>query len=241
MSSSTPPSPGPTRTRSRRVSRPTKPTRPPPAWTSPSSRWAVPYLPIDPSDVGRTYEAVIRVNSQSGKGGVAYIMKAEHHLDLPRRLQIEFSRVVQARTDAEGGEVTPAQMWEAFAAEYLSAGTVTLQAHQRVVGGGRQGRADGRGPRRRAGAPDRGCGQRPDLGVLRRAGLARDRGAGARLHRARAVRGQRRPGGRLRGVRGRRPHPVGRRHRHQHGDRVPARGAVGGQPGPAGCPLDPAP
>ncbi len=92
--------------------------------------WAVPYLPIDPRDVGRTYEAVIRVNSQSGKGGVAYIMKADHHLELPRRLQIEFSRVVQARTDAEGGEVTPAQMWEAFAAEYLSAGAVTLQAHR---------------------------------------------------------------------------------------------------------------
>ena len=92
--------------------------------------WAVPYLPIDPRDVGRTYEAVIRVNSQSGKGGVAYIMKADHHLDLPRRLQIEFSRVVQARTDAEGGEVTPAQMWEAFAAEYLSVGPVTLQAHR---------------------------------------------------------------------------------------------------------------
>jgi 2-isopropylmalate synthase len=92
--------------------------------------WAVPYLPIDPRDVGRTYEAVIRVNSQSGKGGVAYIMKADHHLDLPRRLQIEFSRVVQARTDAEGGEVTPAQMWEAFAAEYLSAGGLTLQAHR---------------------------------------------------------------------------------------------------------------
>ena len=93
-------------------------------------RWAVPYLPIDPRDVGRTYEAVIRVNSQSGKGGVAYIMKAEHQLELPRRLQIEFSRVIQARTDAEGGEVTPAQMWEAFAAEYLSAGAVTLQAHR---------------------------------------------------------------------------------------------------------------
>jgi 2-isopropylmalate synthase len=92
--------------------------------------WAVPYLPIDPRDVGRTYEAVIRVNSQSGKGGVAYIMKADHHLELPRRLQIEFSRVVQARTDAEGGEVTPAQMWEAFAAEYLSAGPVTLQSHR---------------------------------------------------------------------------------------------------------------
>ena len=91
--------------------------------------WAVPYLPIDPRDVGRTYEAVIRVNSQSGKGGVAYIMKAEHHLELPRRLQIEFSRVVQARTDAEGGEVTPAQMWEAFAAEYLSGGKVALAGH----------------------------------------------------------------------------------------------------------------
>jgi 2-isopropylmalate synthase len=91
--------------------------------------WAVPYLPIDPRDVGRTYEAVIRVNSQSGKGGVAYIMKAEHHLELPRRLQIEFSRVVQARTDAEGGEVTPVQMWEAFAAEYLSGGTVALEGH----------------------------------------------------------------------------------------------------------------
>ena len=91
--------------------------------------WAVPYLPIDPRDVGRTYEAVIRVNSQSGKGGVAYIMKAEHHLDLPRRLQIEFSRVIQARTDAEGGEVTPAQMWEAFSAEYLAPGPVRLDAH----------------------------------------------------------------------------------------------------------------
>ncbi len=81
--------------------------------------WAVPYLPIDPRDVGRTYEAVIRVNSQSGKGGVAYVMKTEHSLDLPRRLQIEFSHVVQARTDSEGGEVLPDEMWQVFAAEYL--------------------------------------------------------------------------------------------------------------------------
>jgi len=81
--------------------------------------WAVPYLPIDPKDVGRTYEAVIRVNSQSGKGGVAYIMKTDHQLDLPRRLQIEFSQVVQAKTDADGGEVSPAQIWAAFADEYL--------------------------------------------------------------------------------------------------------------------------
>ena len=81
--------------------------------------WAVPYLPIDPKDVGRTYEAVIRVNSQSGKGGVAYILKTEHKLDLPRRAQIEFSRVIQQRTDSEGGEVTPDQIWAAFRAEYL--------------------------------------------------------------------------------------------------------------------------
>jgi len=88
--------------------------------------WAVPYLPIDPQDVGRTYEAVIRVNSQSGKGGVAYIMKAGHQLDLPRRMQIEFSRLIQARTDAEGGEVTPAEMWDIFEAEYFAPGPFTL-------------------------------------------------------------------------------------------------------------------
>jgi 2-isopropylmalate synthase len=93
-------------------------------------RWAVPYLPIDPKDVGRSYEAVIRVNSQSGKGGVAYIMRTEHHLDLPRRLQIEFSQVIQARTDTDGGEVSPAQMWEAFETEYLSRRTpVALNSH----------------------------------------------------------------------------------------------------------------
>jgi 2-isopropylmalate synthase len=81
--------------------------------------WGVPYLPIDPKDVGRSYEAVIRVNSQSGKGGVAYIMKEEHKLDMPRRLQIEFSGVVQHHTDEEGGEVSPQEMWDIFAGEYL--------------------------------------------------------------------------------------------------------------------------
>jgi 2-isopropylmalate synthase len=81
--------------------------------------WGVPYLPIDPRDLGRTYEAVIRVNSQSGKGGVAYIMKTEHQFDLPRKLQIEFSAVIQRYTDSEGGEVAPAQMWEIFSQEYL--------------------------------------------------------------------------------------------------------------------------
>ena len=83
--------------------------------------WAVPYLPIDPKDIGRSYEAVIRVNSQSGKGGVAYIMKTEHQLDLPRRLQIEFSQVIQSHTDDQGGEVFPDQMWRIFVDEYLPA------------------------------------------------------------------------------------------------------------------------
>ena len=82
--------------------------------------WEAPYLPIDPHDVGRTYEAVIRVNSQSGKGGVAYLMKSDHKLDLPRRLQIEFSKVVQAYTDADGGEVSSGTLWEIFQAEYLA-------------------------------------------------------------------------------------------------------------------------
>lgn len=81
--------------------------------------WEAPYLPIDPHDVGRTYEAVIRVNSQSGKGGVAYILKSEHQLDLPRRLQIEFSRVVQSMTEGEAGEIEPDEIWEAFQNVYL--------------------------------------------------------------------------------------------------------------------------
>ncbi|MGW7295132.1 2-isopropylmalate synthase [Streptomyces xiamenensis] len=83
--------------------------------------WDVPYLPIDPKDVGRTYEAVIRVNSQSGKGGIAYVLKTDHKLDLPRRMQVEFSRIIQEKTDAEGGEITPAEIWRVFADEYLPA------------------------------------------------------------------------------------------------------------------------
>jgi 2-isopropylmalate synthase len=97
--------------------------------------WGVPYLPIDPKDVGRSYEAVIRVNSQSGKGGVAYVLKNDHKLDLPRRMQIEFSRIIQAKTDAEGGEVTPDQIWAAFSDEYLPTpenpwGRIFLRSHQ---------------------------------------------------------------------------------------------------------------
>ncbi len=96
--------------------------------------WQVPYLPIDPKDVGRTYEAVIRVNSQSGKGGVAYIMKADHGLVLPRRLQIEFSQVIQKITDGEGGEVSPKEMWDAFADEYLAPIRPLERIKQKVIG-----------------------------------------------------------------------------------------------------------
>jgi len=85
--------------------------------------WGVPYLPIDPHDLGRSYEAVVRVNSQSGKGGVAYLLKSEHHLDLPRRLQIEFSGVVQRGADQDGGEVSPAALWAKFEDEYLPSDT----------------------------------------------------------------------------------------------------------------------
>lgn len=84
--------------------------------------WQVPYLPVDPKDLGRSYEAVIRVNSQSGKGGVAYLLKNEHGLDLPRRAQIEFSGVIQRRTDTVGGEVSGAQLWQIFQDEYLPSG-----------------------------------------------------------------------------------------------------------------------
>ncbi|GAA1892280.1 2-isopropylmalate synthase [Paeniglutamicibacter psychrophenolicus] len=81
--------------------------------------WGVPYLPVDPKDIGRSYEAVIRVNSQSGKGGVAYLLKSEHSLDLPRRAQIEFSGVIQRKTDGEGGEISSAAIWNVFQDEYL--------------------------------------------------------------------------------------------------------------------------
>lgn len=91
-------------------------------------RWELPYLPIDPHDVGRNYEAIVRVNSQSGKGGVAYLMKEKHHLDLPRRLQIEFSKLVQQVTDQAGGEINADSLWQIFADEYLPASESGIQA-----------------------------------------------------------------------------------------------------------------
>jgi 2-isopropylmalate synthase len=97
--------------------------------------WGVPYLPIDPKHVGRTYEAVIRVNSQSGKGGVAYIMKAEHGLELPRRLQIEFSKTIQTITEDTGTEIQPGELWSTFQSTYLDpAAPVQLLSHETTTG-----------------------------------------------------------------------------------------------------------
>ncbi|MFM2181898.1 MAG: 2-isopropylmalate synthase [Actinomycetota bacterium] len=93
--------------------------------------WGVPYLPLDPKHLGRTYEAVIRVNSQSGKGGVAYVMKTEHGFDLPRRLQIEFSKSIQHITEDLGTEITPTAMWDAFTTTYLpEAPRFVLSSHE---------------------------------------------------------------------------------------------------------------
>jgi 2-isopropylmalate synthase len=95
-------------------------------------RWGVPYLPIDPKDVGRGYEAVIRVNSQSGKGGTAYVLKHDYHLDLPRRMQIEFARVVQEVADADGGEIAPERIWELYRETYTEATQPLRLAHYSV-------------------------------------------------------------------------------------------------------------
>ena len=125
--------------------------------------WEVPYLPVDPHHLGRSYEAVIRVNSQSGKGGVAYIMKFEHGLDLPRRLQIEFSSVIQKLTEASGTEISAEQIWSAFGSTYLTVdrplslighpvittsdtGDATVEAHVRLNGAERWLKGHGNGP-----------------------------------------------------------------------------------------------
>ncbi len=181
------------------------------------------------------YEAVIRVNSQSGKGGVAYIMKADHHLDLPRRLQIEFSQVIQRHTDSEGGEVDAGQMWQIFAAEYLEPGPFELVSYGSASEGGTE-RVD---CAVRAFGTEHalfGHRQRPDRRVLRRGLRGRPRTrrrerARARLRRARPHGGPRRRGRRLPGDRGRRPGAVGRRHQLVDRPRLGARRDQRAQPG----------
>jgi 2-isopropylmalate synthase len=105
-----------------------------------SGVWEVPYLPVDPQDLGRSYEAIIRVNSQSGKGGVAYILNADHGLDLPRRLQVEFAAVIQKVADESGKEITSDMIWRAFEDEYLAPGRIEFVAHTTLpdAGGGRR-------------------------------------------------------------------------------------------------------
>ena len=184
--------------------------------------WEMPYLPIDPKDLGRSYEAIIRVNSQSGKGGIAYLLESEYGLELPRRLQIEFSQAVQAVMDAQGREVSASDIWTIFESEYrLAEGAVTLSdltqtdigdGHVRVV-------AEGHG----AGPQDgvRRLGQRPG-GCVRRRPVARRgrRGEGAELPRAldrRRCAGA--CGGLPRGAGGRCVAGVRRGHRRQHRSR----------------------
>jgi 2-isopropylmalate synthase len=103
-------------------------------------QWAVPYLPIDPADVGRSYDSVIRVNSQSGKGGIAYLMENEHGVAMPRRLQVEFSGIVQRHTDAHGGEVSADDIWNLFSQSYLEAASpVRYREHHLFEHGEAQG------------------------------------------------------------------------------------------------------
>jgi 2-isopropylmalate synthase len=105
-----------------------------------AAQWDVPYLPIDPADVGRSYDSVIRVNSQSGKGGIAYLMETEHGVVMPRRLQVEFSGVVQKHTDTHGGEVSADDIWQLFARTYLDSGSpVRYREHHLYEQGSAQG------------------------------------------------------------------------------------------------------
>ncbi len=188
-------------------------------------QWAVPYLPIDPHDVGRSYEAVVRVNSQSGKGGVAYLLKSEQNLDLPRRLQIEFSQVVQRQTDDAGGEMTGAQIWASFTDEYLPNpaapwGRFALRGTQQDSPVDGQDRltvelVDGTEP-----VTLHGTRERADRRLRPGPVDHRRRRAGHGLPRARPRLRRRRPGGGVPRVRGGRPHPVGRRDRPQHRDGI---------------------
>jgi 2-isopropylmalate synthase len=217
--------------------------------------WAVPYLPIDPHDVGRSYEAVVRVNSQSGKGGVAYLMKNEYHLDLPRRLQIEFSQVVQRHTDAKGRGHPSAAVadlrrrvpsdagghraeWVEWADWAGRLGPILAPrdaAHQRrgrplVRGRVRGGSAPGRTGGRRPAGDRRGAWQWADCRLRRGPERAWRRRAGARLHRARDELGRRCEGGGVRRMPDRRPGALGGRDRREHRARLAQGGVVGRQP-----------
>ena len=195
--------------------------------------WQVPYLPIDPKDVGRTYEAVIRVNSQSGKGGVAYIMKADHGLALPRRLQIEFSQAIQKITDGEGGEVSPKEMWDVFAEEYLAPVRPLERIRQKVIASEEDGGTDVIEATVKIDGVEtdiRRLRQWPARGVRPRAVHCRHRRAGAGLLRARDVLGRRSPGSGVRRGIGERQDHLGCRHRDVDHHRVTAGRGLSGEP-----------
>jgi hypothetical protein len=167
--------------------------------------------------VGRSYEAVIRVNSQSGKGGIAYVLKNDHKLDLPRRMQIEFSKLIQAKTDAEGGEVTPKQIWATFEDEYLP-NPDNAWGRIQVKNGQSTTDTDGVDTLKVEASVDgvdtvlTGYRQRPDLRVLRRPGVRRHRRTAPGLPGAHDERGSLLAGRLVHRVRDRRQDPVGNRH-----------------------------
>ena len=200
---------------------------------SDSDVWDVPYLPIDPKDVGRDYEAIIRVNSQSGKGGVAYLLLSSYGLDLPRGLQIDFAQKVQAITDAEGGELTAGDLYEVFRANYLAVTEPYELVSYRHEADETRRPARRAGAERRRGARARRHRQRADR--VARARLLRDArlpDPRARLPRARDERRRGRAGGRLRrGRRGRRA-GLGRRHPREHRHFLAAGRRQRRQPGP---------
>ena len=193
--------------------------------------WDVPYLPIDPNDVGRTYEAIIRVNSQSGKGGVAYVLKHDYQLDLPRSMQVEFAQVVQRITDERGGELAASDIWESFKAEYLDREMPLELDGYRIASGDERRAHRRRHPPRGQGARGRRRGQRPARRLrARHARGHRHRGARARLPRARARLGLGRPRRRVRAGRDRRADQLGRRGAPQHRHGQPPRRRLGHQP-----------
>ena len=201
-----------------------------------SGLWEVPYLPIDPSDVGATYEAVIRINSQSGKGGVAYVMEADHGFKLPRRLQMEFSQSVQRLADDTGQELSSDMIHRAFQEQYLTNETpYAFVTHTTVpdAHASELRRIEAVVTRNGEEVTVHGKGNGPDRRLRARAeGRGRDRNQGHRLCRTRDQRRLRRPGGRLSGGGDRRRHPpVRRRPGPEHRAGVTESDLQRGQPG----------
>ena len=196
--------------------------------------WEVPYLPIDPKDVGRSYEAIIRINSQSGKGGIAYVLQADYGLNLPRNLQAEFSQDIQSITDVEGKEVPAKRIHDRFLELYVDQPGARLKFldHQTFPDPRPEGKSHRRGDdhRQRQGSHDLGHGHRADRRLRRRAVAPhRRRALGARLFRALHAARLERGGDLLHGSRASGRQAVRRRHQHQHRCRLARGGHLGRQ------------